>query len=51
MPKTFGSIKYNAYLCNKKFKFNITPWQDNRLKMVTSYEDNKQQQRDDDEGN
>jgi hypothetical protein len=27
------------YLCIKKFKFNITPWQDNRLKMVTSYED------------
>ena len=34
-----AQLKRNAYLCNKKFKFNITPWQDNRLKMVTSYEE------------
>ena len=28
MPKTFGGFKYNAYLCTKKFKFNVTPSQD-----------------------
>jgi hypothetical protein len=54
MPKTFGGFKIKLYLCTKKFKFNITPWQDNRLKMVTSYEDKQQQQQrgfEDQEGN
>ena len=40
MPKKFGSIELFAYLCTKKQqKFNLTPWQDNRLKMVKGYED------------
>ena len=39
MPKTFGCFKNNAYLCTKKFKFNVTPSQDSWLKMVKGYEE------------